>query len=324
METRQHWVPQFLLRGFHSGNEKSVFVLDKMTDRVFSSPIREVASEHGFYNIGGSADLDDVMSSVEDTTAPIIQQIRERKSIASLGESERIWLAGFTTLQWLRTKAYSERTQDMVRQIADAVLERNRGELPEKIRSQLGLTSPEPEHEKALSMILGIAPTILEKLLEKSLLLYRTDGSFPFWISDNPVVLNNTINPGDGIRGTLGVGVQGIEIYLPISTELGLAYLCPSIGAMYGALDQEASRFGFIHAYARPYLTALTTGRGMILSKDNIRFQNSLQVGNAERFVYASTDDFDDAKQLLHDNPRMRAGPRCGLANRTAATRSSL
>src|SRR5438552_3792050 len=26
-----------------------------------------------------------------------------------------------------------------------------------------------------------------------------------------PVVLNNTINPGDGIRGTLGVGVRGIE-----------------------------------------------------------------------------------------------------------------
>jgi hypothetical protein len=25
-DTEQHWVPQFLLRGFHNGNEKSIFV----------------------------------------------------------------------------------------------------------------------------------------------------------------------------------------------------------------------------------------------------------------------------------------------------------
>jgi hypothetical protein len=311
-ETRQHWVPQFLLRGFHSGNEKSVFVFDKLTDRVFPSAIEKVASEHGFYNIGGSAHLDDIMFRTEDATAPIIQKIRDRKSIMGLDEDQQIWLAVFATFQLLRTKAYSERSQDMVRQIASVVSEMNGGELPQKIRRQLGLTSPEPEHEKALSTIPGLARPVLEKLLQKNLILYRSDGTLPFWISDNPVALDNTTNPGDGVRGTLGVGVQGIEIYLPISGELTLAYMCPSIAMMYEILDEEAARFGFIHAHARPYLTALTTGRGMILSTENIQSQNSLQVGYAERFVYSSTDDFDDAKKLLKDHPRMRSGPRYG------------
>jgi hypothetical protein len=311
-EARQHWVPQFLLRGFHNGKEESVFVFDKVTGRSFSSPIRDVAFERGFYNIGGSADLDDVMFRVEDATAPIIQEIRDRKSTAFLDEDERIWLAGFTGLQWVRTKAFSERSQDMVRQIADAVSQRNGGELPRKIREQLGLTSPEPEHEKVLGTILGLARPVVEQLLGKSLILYRSDGSLPSWISDNPVVLNNTINPGDGIRGTLGVGVQGIEIYLPISTELTLAYMCPSIAMMYQALDSDAARVGFIHAHARPYLTALATGRGVMLSKENVQFQNSLQVGNAERFIYSAADNFDDARELLRDNPRMQSGPRYG------------
>jgi len=305
-------VPQLLLRGFRANTQEQVYVFDKQTGKVFRSAIRNLACERGFYDISGTADLDGVMRQVEDSTAPIIQEIRDRKSVASLDDNKRIWLAGFTTMQWLRTKAFSERSQDMVRQVAECVSKMNGGELPGKIREQLGLTSPEPEHEKVLRTILGLAPPVLEKLLEKSLVLYRSDGSFPFWISDNPVALNNTINRGDGIRGTLGVGVPGIEVYLPISSELTLAYMCPSIAMTCHAMDEVAARMGFIHAFARPYLSALTNGWGMILSKDDIRLQNLLQVGHAERFVYSSQDNFSDAEKMLNDSPRMRTGPRYG------------
>src|SRR5436190_23031523 len=103
------------------------------------------------------------MQQVEDATAPIIQEIRDRKSLASLDENKRIWLAGFTTLQLLRTKAHSERSQDMVRQVAEFVSKMNGGgQLPRKIRKQLGLTSPEPEHEQVLRTMLGLAPPVLE------------------------------------------------------------------------------------------------------------------------------------------------------------------
>lgn len=85
---------------------------------------------------------------------------------------------------------------------------------------------------------------------------------------------------------------------------------------IYDAINEEVTRMGFIHAYARPYLTVLATGLGMMITRENIQFHNSLQVGFAERFVYSSTDDFDDAKKMLENSPRMRKGPKNGRPNR--------
>lgn len=70
MFTNQHYIPQFLLRGFHTGNEAQIWAFDKMTDRSFTTAIDKVASEYGFYNIGGSAQLDDVIWKFEAATAP--------------------------------------------------------------------------------------------------------------------------------------------------------------------------------------------------------------------------------------------------------------
>ena len=88
---------------------------------------------------------------------------------------------------------------------------------------------PGSEHEKTLATILGLVWPAVDALLEKTLFLYRSDGSAPFWIGDSPVATHNTINPGDGLHSTLGLGVLGIEIYPPISSELVLAHMCPSI-----------------------------------------------------------------------------------------------
>ena len=311
-DTNQHYVPQFLLRGFHIGTGAQVYVFDKRTGRVFTSAISKVASEHGFYNIMDSAELDAIVERIESATAPIIEEIRERKNLRGLDDVKRIWLSGFTALQFVRTKAFSERSQDMVKQVADVVSRMNGGKLPKKIEKQLGLNAPGTEHEKTLSTMLGLTRAALDKLLDKTLVLYRSDGSAPFWISDSPVALHNAINPGDGLRSTLGIGVLGIEIYLPLNRELVLAHMCPSIAVGYDGVDQEARRMGFIHAHARPYLQALDSGSAIVLTKEHVRFQNSMQVGYAERFVYSCSDDFEDARKLIEESPKLRTGPRYG------------
>jgi hypothetical protein len=81
--------------------------------------------------------------------------------------------------------------------------------------------------------LLGVAVVSrrVEKQHEESLVLFRSDGSSLFWTADSPVALQNTVNPGDGIRGTLGLAVPGIEVYLPISKDLVLAHMCPSIAS---------------------------------------------------------------------------------------------
>jgi hypothetical protein len=124
--------------------------------------------------------------------------------------------------------------------------------------------------------------------------------------------MHNTINQGNGLRSTLGFGVPGIEVYLPISSELVLAHMCPSIAVAYGGVDEQARRMGFIHAHARPYLQALENGTPIPLSKEHVQFQNWLQLGYAERFVYSSADSFEDARKILEETPKLRTGRRTG------------
>src|SRR6266404_8477756 len=155
-DTNQHYVPQFLLRGFHTGNEAQIWAFDKRTGRSFTTAIDKVASEHGFYNIGGSAHLDDVIWKFEAATAPIVEEIRARKSLAGIDEDKHIWLSGFTALQYVRTRAFTERSQDMMRQITRVVTQMSGGKLSKKIRKQLGLDTAGSEHEKTLSTILGL------------------------------------------------------------------------------------------------------------------------------------------------------------------------
>jgi Protein of unknown function (DUF4238) len=311
-DTNQHYVPQFLLRGFHTGNEAQIWAFDKTKSKSFTTAIDKVASEHGFYNVDGSAQLDDVIRKFEEATAPIIKEIRERKSLAGIDEYKRIWLSGFTALQYVRTRAFSERSQDMMRQITHVATQMSGGELSEQVRKQLGLDEPGTEHEKALSTILGLVRPAVDELQKKHLILYRSDGSLLFCIGDSPVALHNTLNPGDGIRGTLGLAVPGIEVYLPISKDLVLAYMCLSIAVSCIGLEEEARSMGFTHAHAGPYLRAIKHGTAVLMEKEYIRFQNSLQLGFAERFVYSSVDNFEDARYILAGNPRHRVGPRYG------------
>jgi hypothetical protein len=311
-DTNQHYVPQFLLRGFHTGNEAQIWAFDKTSSKSFTTAIDKVASEHGFYNVDGSAQLDDVIRKFEEATAPIIKDVRERKSLAGIDEFKRIWLSGFTALQYVRTRAFSERSQDMMRQITHVATQMSGGELSEQVRKQLGLDEPGTEHEKALSTILGLVRPAVDELQKKHLILYRSDGSLLFCIGDSPVALHNTLNPGDGIRGTLGLAVPGIEVYLPISKDLVLAYMCLSIAVSCIGLEEEARSMGFTHAHAGPYLRAIKHGTAVLMEKEHIRFQNSLQLGFAERFVYSSVDNFEDARDILAGNPRHRVGPRYG------------
>src|SRR5207245_5579722 len=127
------------------------------------------------------------------------------------------------------------------------------------------------EHEKTLSTILGLVRPVADELLEKTCVLYRSDGALPFWIGDSPVTMHNTINPGDGLRSTLGFGVPGIEVYLPISSELVLAHLCTTISVASGTVDEQTCPIGFIQSHPRPYLQAPDYSTPILLSNQHVQ-----------------------------------------------------
>jgi hypothetical protein len=81
---------------------------------------------------------------------------------------------------------------------------------------------------KASSMLhIATAVEFLPYLLEKTWSLQVVQASANLFSSDSPVTLHNERTFGP--RGNIGLAVPGIEINLPISSELNLWMTCPSI-----------------------------------------------------------------------------------------------
>ncbi|MEA3159916.1 MAG: hypothetical protein QOD95_1464 [Gammaproteobacteria bacterium] len=92
----------------------------------------------------------------------------------------------------------------------------------------------------------------------------------------------------DPLRGTLGLAVEGIEIYFPVSPTLTLGLLSPELGAPIGAVRN--------------------LNEAMPCSAGNVVFQNSLQIAEAARFVLCVANEFALVLQMLADNPQFARG----------------
>jgi hypothetical protein len=306
--TNQHYVPQMLLRGFTTTKDgEQVWVFDKRTGKTFTTAIRAIAAERGYYDLSGSAVLDAAMNRADAIASGILTKIRNRYSLSGISLDDRGMLAGIVAMQMLRTRGYQETRRHIAQSLFDKLVEKT-GIVRPDLQEYLAEDRLRDEYLRAIP---ESTKQFLPHLLNKDLLLFRTERNVPFCISDNPVALNNTLNPGDGIRGTYGLAVRGIEIYVPISRELTLGYLCPSIGKLQEFNSDQLLRVGgFINESAYNYLQARDTGRPLILNHDNVRFQNSLQALHAERFVISSVNEFTDVAEIVDNDPDARFGPR--------------
>jgi hypothetical protein len=298
-----------LQRGFTTepGGEQ-VWVFDKRTGKSFTSSIRAMAAERGYYDLEGSAALDAVMNKADGLASSIINKIRDRRSIAGLNDEDRGMLAVFVTLQLLRTRGYQEGTRHIKQSLHAILAEKTDGAMLPGWEKELTADQLRVEY---LATIPKFTAEFACHIVTKNLLLFRTNPNLPFCISDNPVALHNSMNPGDGIRGTRGLAVKGIEIYLPISSELTMAFICPSVGQWYESCRDELwSRGGFISQHIHEFLQARDTGRALTLKPEGVRFQNSLQARNAERFVISPVNNFSDAADMVANYPDARTGPR--------------
>ena len=112
----QHYVNQEYLRHFATTNSMvqhpknkarwQICVFDKQLMRVLpSQPIRDVASEDYFYNLKGQPqEVEEVLSSLEGQTAPIHRKIENTLNLAALELNERVVLAKYIAVLYLRTK----------------------------------------------------------------------------------------------------------------------------------------------------------------------------------------------------------------------------
>lgn len=334
----QHYVPQFLLRPFSfikkkkRRSESYIWAYDKHTDNIFSPNIKEIASENGFYDfyLGEEVrSMEPHLQFLEDKTKDAIKLIVQNQNLKHLKEPDLSWLSLFIAIQYLRVK----KQREILRKLNDDMAEKIRkmGHDPDNVEGFKRLSDDEIK-TVIVDSFSTTARTISNLIRSKIWVLFRFPESSPLYISDNPVVLHN--DESFGPYGNIGFGVPGIQIYVPLSRNLALGFLCPtfakkvednlkeievlenkakSILVMNPNVDKKSINEALeVCAIEKQkpinFMKNVKDGNPIDSAEDCVTFLNSLQVSWSHRFVMASDRSFELVKRMIRDNDKYRSG----------------
>jgi len=321
--TNQHYVPQFLLNNFTSGESGQLYAFDKQTGKVFVTVPRNVASEKGFYDYLGENAVDSIdshLTELDTTCAPIIEQIVTQQTLAGLSKADRTWLSFFVVLQMVRTRYTKEILRQVSRSIEDHIL--RLGGNPKEADGFEPIS--EDNLGQHFTQFLARSPQLVEYLIDKSWLLLSASEPSSFLTSDQPVTFSNSIHKDPN---TLGLDVEGIEIYTPLSSKLTLLIACRSYEMRLRSYYKNIEWFEDItkhdqllvkppkldRTYVEMMMNGYDTGDAVGCSSENVTLVNYLQVANSVRFVFNSTDNFDLVRHLIKENSSFVSAPRFSL-----------
>lgn len=331
----QHYVPKLLLRGFLSApqEKEQVFVYDKHEDRLFLTNIANITAERGFYEIDDPNEhgtIESIFSELESNTKPAYEKLVDSEDLAALDDIQKTWLSFFVAFQHLRTRHIREIIQllnDKVREHIEKLgFDPHETEGFEPVQTKEDLTRASLIQ---LAQSVGMHSQLISK---KACFLVTTSADRPFWISDHPVAMHN--NRDLSPYGNIGLAVPGIEVYLPLTSTLLLAFWCPTnadklaenVAQAKIARDELAALRVLNHNVSRdevrsqldklqaiidegePLLVALRKGSSIAATAENVTFYNHLQVRWAHRYLINSNDDFGLVKEMISDNPKYRTG----------------
>lgn len=296
----QHYVPQFLLRNFSTGKKKRVYVYDKLKHKTFLTSTRNIASENNFYDI----DIDEInfsleplMTEVEGKASKIFKSIIRDQSLKGLTSESRKTVSLFAGTQFLRVVGIRHSLKN-----TDTAL---RNEISKRDLNPDDFLPPLDDNKTKLISLSMLAKSdeISHHLFNKSWILQKAPQSLSLYISDNPITLHNEIEEIG--RGNLGLVSPGVEIYLPISKQFAICFLCES----------WIEKFNTAYIYnrddnIRELITAVKTGDAKHIQPENVIFLNSLQVINSSRFIYSAVNNFELVSSMIAKNPKLKYPPK--------------
>jgi len=314
---QQHIVPEFLLSHFPVKGNDRLFTFDKWTEKIFATTPEKAAKEGGFYDIeldGKVTSLESPLSNLESAVAPIIDGLVGGIQINQRTKEERVTLGLFCVVQMQRDRNSRAAWIDFRDQMREHL--KKLGADPAKVK---GFEDPSDEEMKASSVLhIATAVKFLPYLLDKTWSLQVVPPGANLFSSDSPVTLHNERT--FGFYGNIGLAVPGIEISLPISSELNLWMTCPSIRRDIRRRYLKAQFHRWILRRDIPSLPLIKNLVRSLAGKEvfrltpaNVERLNSLQVARAERFVYSRTEDFSLVRRMISDNPSFKKGRRIKL-----------
>jgi len=294
---KQHYIPQFLLRGFGTGKKgkAKIWTYDKHTGKTFCGSVRDAAHENQCYEAtnldGEKIEGEALLAMVDGWGASVLKEVICDEL---LSQSAKVTtnLSFFVAAQMLRVPAVRNemeffRTTVVKRWGPDV---RAGGDE----RPVSAYSAADSKYSSVMS--LGDVPEFAKLLQQKIWFLLKAPPDASFILSDNPVIMHNHLDYGP--RGSLGLAQKGIEVNFPISPRLCLQFVCAEIAGQL-----RFSRLG------QTYLQAQAAGCPVTLEPDNIEFINSKEVIFSERFLFARSEkDFALAVDMVRKNPQL-AGP---------------
>lgn len=270
----QHYVPRLILKNFSSKGNKFIWAYDMNTvfnqkDKIKERSIKYVAYDNYFYDKKykckeGSYEYK--LKEIENAVTPIIKKILKFKSVKILTTKERKELSHFISLQIFRTKGELIRTEHSLDTLSK--------ELKKK-----GIITEKSNHREIWFSLLEESMKFTKILLNKIWSLSISNESF--YISDNPIAFQNTTDKSE-IYGTLGIDSYGIEIYFPLTPSIVLCLFCEKMFKKRG--------------YNEKYID------NIFCETEHIKNLNSLQILNANRFVFSHKNDFEFVNEVLGKN----------------------
>lgn len=317
----QHYVPRFLLYRFGMGKKGHLYVYDKHKNAIFRQAANKLAAENGFYDFkfhGWLLTMEPSLADLESRAARHIRRIVDQRQLQSIDSVERSELANFFAVQLVRTRACLE-TMRHFGSSMEALL-RKEGVPDDFFAPDIAVGSGENAERAIMAKLISDAhKSLAPAIIGKDWVLLQTDRKNPYLIGDHPLTMHNMIDRSP--RGSVGLMVQGIEIYVPLAPDLALGMWCPSRREKVMAGIQRLERLGYSNPnvaghFARPWSNALSrieaiqTGQPLRSLPENVEFFNSLQVSFAERFIFSSNNDFSLVEDMIRSNPELRHGRR--------------
>ncbi|MBY0618652.1 MAG: DUF4238 domain-containing protein [Sphingomonas ursincola] len=325
----QHYVPKLLLRGFLSGDPKlaskeQVHVLDLETESSFPTSIANIMGERRFNDFWIDEDvlatIEPWTSQVESHLAPIIERIRDEKTLERTRE-EHANLAFLIAFQFIRTKGIR-----LMPERIDAQLRRHierMGLDPARVDGLMNLDEEGLKKEHIRHQIENLEKYV-EIIAEKEFFLMTPPPGRSFYIGDHPVVLHND-EPRTVHTGHLGIGAAYIQIYLPLSSEVLLcAYDKAVLGQMLKAADENRNKEVAGYALSKlmagqisaaqmkqavdaardldpvtAMVRAIRAGQPVAIGPEQVQCYNSLQAFFAHRFVIDPDNSFAVARDMI-------------------------
>ncbi|WP_406721099.1 DUF4238 domain-containing protein [Thioclava litoralis] len=330
----QHYVPKFLLRNFLVDPKKEqVHVFSKSSGRGFTTSIKNIMAERRFHEFSIDenylASFEESVCRVEDMLLPAYRSVVENRRFDGTPD-QKAHLAMLMAFQFLRTRSQRDQFAHLERQLADRL--NQRGVSIEDIEGYEPLTD-DVLREQHIRFMRDAAGEFAQIIGAKDFLLIKAPKGRQFYLSDNPVTIHNN-QPQDGLRSNMGLSCEGIEIYMPLTSDLQLCAWCPSILENIKARNVESNRqlatiilspamvnvanptllqeqLAQLRKYRANFentLSRAAEGVPLSASNENMDFLNALQIGQAREHLICQKADFDLAKRFVAENPNFTGG----------------